>query len=322
MDTRPEISSLLIQLMHRSFGSATHPTSWTAFPEGDFIQSYRVDLNRAPWKAAVKFYKPEPRLAGLTFEPEAQVLRYFKSLGTIPVPDVYYCHKADDEIPGSAIVLEWLEGRPIKELYDGLPPEPRKKLAANFATILLSLHSHRNPRGFGPLDGPWEPDWLTVYRPRIERAYRRMDRSVEIPEMIQAADASYHHLNDILGQPCRQASLLHGDLFWTNILADPASLQIVGLIDPIIDPFWLMPQWGDREYELAGLLFMDHPIGIDIVEQYRGEYPLDDQFPLRRRFYNLWLVLDIWRTIGYHNKKTDKYLACALLDQMHKHNLL
>ena len=309
----PEFLSYLAK---SAFGARTAARKLHAYGPGDFTETFRLELNRAPWRVIAKLFKAEDRLKGCSFELEAETLRYMRSLDAFPVPEVYYHHTGSARYPRDAILLEYVDGHPVTEVYDRTTSDGRRELVENVTQALVRLHGVTNAAGFGPLRGPFRSSWAKVYLPRLDRAYRRLDRSVEIPEMVEAADASYDLREEILTRPDARASLLHGDLFWTNILVDPGSRQVNGLIDPIIDPMWPMPQWGDPEYEVATLLFMDMPIGVDLVACHERHQPLDDGFGLRRRFYNLWLVLDIWRTIGYHNKETDRRVASALLAEM------
>ena len=309
-------SEFLAHLARAAFGPETKVLARESFPPGDFTQTFRLELDRSPGQAIVKLFQAEERLAQCRFDLEADTLAYMKSLSTFPVPQVYYYHAAEAGWPTEALVLERIPGQAVTEVYDQVSGARRMELAENVAQTLLRLHAVRHSPGFGPLRGPFQPNWSDVFFPRLDRAYQRLDRSREIPEMVEAAEAAYALMGPLLRRSESEAVLLHGDLFWTNILVDPWSLEVTGLIDPIIDPFWPMPQWGDREYELATLLFMDMPLGLDLVRCYERHQALEEGFPLRRRFYNLWLILDIWRTIGYHNQQTDRRIAGAFLGEL------
>jgi len=313
--------AFFLYLVEKAFGGNVAIAGQSPLGKGDFTEVVRLRLTRPPWDVAVKFFREDWQLDRYALDLEVQTLRYLKDHGNIPVPEVYFYHLGNEAWPREAFVMEFVDGDAMHKAYRDLPADGQNRLAENVAEALLALHSVRNDKGYGPLGGPWKQRWLDTYLPKIQRAYEHMDRSRELPEIVHVAETSYYCVEDILRSRTGDARLVHGDLFWPNIRIDPETLQVTGFIDPVYDPIWPAPQWGDVEGDLSVLMFGNCRWGTDIVQCYARHSPLDEGFRLRRRFYDLWLMLDIYRTVGFQNQEWDQRIAADLNKELQQNGL-
>lgn len=165
-------------------------------------------------------------------------------------------------------------------LIDHVPNDGRRDMG-HVAETLARLHAVTAAKyGFdGPTvfagqvqENPWSSDWPSFWanrrlKPMVDFARDHLPAATR-RKLTHLAD----HIDEFLpAQP--PASLLHGDLWWGNILFDQG--KVVALIDPAI-------YYGHAEVDLAMLTLFGDP-GREFFDRYRALRGLDDGFFQRRR---------------------------------------
>jgi aminoglycoside 2''-phosphotransferase len=149
---------------------------------------------------------------------------------TLPVPDPIYL-AVDDPMPGRAFVgYPRIPGEPLwRDTFDILPSESvRQSLADQIATFLQQLHAV-------PLDDVL-PDAVRTFDALSEWSdlYRRIRQKLFDAMRPDACTAVRHHFETFLADPQNRSirpALIHGDFGSSNILFDPASNRLTGVVD-------------------------------------------------------------------------------------------
>lgn len=217
---------------------------------------------------------------------EARMLTLLREQGGLPTPEIYH---VDSEM----MLTAWVPG-------DAPSTDAAQTHAAD---LLVAAHAVTAPTHgldfdtvIGPLKqrNPPTRDWIAFFR---DHRLLRTARAAHEEGRIAAADlARFERLGDrlpdLLEEPARP-SLLHGDLWSGNILADER--RILAVIDPAV-------YYGHFEIELAfGALFSS--FGDAFFGRYAERSGLDAAwregfFGLRRDIYNIYPLLIHARLFG------------------------
>ena len=212
------------------------------------------------------------------FEAEADGLAALRAAGAVRVPDVVA--RADDG--GQAwLVLEWLDLGPLDA-----------RGAAALGEALARQHRLPQARfgwardnfiGSTPQPNGWSDDWLAFWRERRLHAQLRLAARNRLPSrMIDRGERLLADCEAFFRAHRPVLSLLHGDLWSGNAAA--LAREVPVLFDPAV-------YVGDREADVAMTeLFGGFP--SQFLAAYRGEWPLDEGYGVRRDFYNLYHVLN------------------------------
>jgi fructosamine-3-kinase len=179
------------------------------------------------------------------------------------------------------LILEWLD-------LGGLSAASGARLGAALAA------QHRVPQakfgweednfiGSSPQVNGWSENWPGFWRDRRIHAQLRMAMKNRYPSrMIDRGERLLADCEAFFRTHRPVPSLLHGDLWGGNASALSDGTPVV--FDPAV-------YCGDREADLAMTeLFGGFP--KDFHAAYRAAWPLDEGYPVRRDFYNLYHVLN------------------------------
>lgn len=247
----------------------------TALGGGDLSAIVRIEL--ADGRTAVAKSGPAPRV-------EAVMLRAIAACG-VPAPSVL-------AVSDDVLVLEWLQS-------DGRLTDA----ASDLGTVLSTLHRARGERfgwsedyAFGgvrianPLSDAWPAFWaehrLLAHAPWLDPPLaRRIEKlAAGLAQRLPSSPA---------------ASLLHGDLWFGNVLA--AAGRVTGLIDPAC-------YFGHAEVDLAMLTLFGDP-GPAFAASYGA---LAAGHAERRPIYQLWPALVHLRLFGSgYRPLVERLLAAA-----------
>lgn len=208
-------------------------------------------------------------------ETEGYMLRYLAEHSALPVPQVLY---SDAQL----LLLSWLDG---SSGFDA-------RAQAHAAELLADLHNQTAP-AFGmeqttliatiPQPNPWTPRWIDFFRDQrllymSARATERRRLPASFHARVERLAARLDHWLEEPDQP----SLIHGDIWATNVLARDG--HITGFIDPAI-------YYGHFEMELAYITLFD-TFGAPFFERYHALRPIEPGFfEHRRHIYNLYPLL-------------------------------
>ncbi len=218
----------------------------------------------------------------VTLEPEGYMLRYLKTHSRLPVPNVL--HSSD-----TLLLMEFMDGNSFLSV----------EAEHHAAELLADLHSIRG-QAYGLerdtlIGGLHQPNpltdsWITFFREqRLLYMGRESARVGRLPEsVLRRLETFSEHLDKWLEEP-DYPSLIHGDMWTTNILAGQD--RITGFIDPAI-------YYAHPEIELAfSTLF--NTFGKSFFQRYHEIRPIEPGFfEIRRDIYNLYPLLVHVRLFG------------------------
>lgn len=268
------------ELQHQIQAKVDYPVVGMVRLQGGMISSvYRIDLANGDRLVAKHDSK-----ANATLDIEAFMLRYLREHSTFPVPEVIY---SDPNL----LLISFIDGQ------SNISPA----VQSHAAELLIALHSHDAPQFgleqdtlIGPLHqpNPQYDSWIAFFRDQrlLYMAREALKEGALQSNIFRRLDKLADRLPERLTEPANP-SLIHGDLWTTNILAKNG--QVTGFIDPAI-------YYADREIELAYTTLFG-TFDESFFARYTEHHTLDhDFFETRRHIYNLYPLLVHVRLFGGH----------------------
>jgi len=256
------------------------PSCVTALGGGFYGRVFLVETDREPYKTVYKIY-----LYGGLAEREAAQLQALSLHALIKMPEVYFHHGADVDIPNDVLAMEYVEGNNIGNMELSLDGDTRQRLANIMIDNQLSYHAAVNAEGFGDIGAAsYEPDWVTYYYPKAQSAYNKITelyKKGKITSTVNsAAGRAFDKFDRIFYLPVEKAGLIHGDYNTWNILFDDAITRATA----VIDPFDCC--WSDPELDLYQLT---HANGnyFGLLDLYKVKSGVSENFMLKNSFYEL-----------------------------------
>ncbi len=224
------------------------PTSLQPLAGGDSGETFLAQA--AGEQTVVRVYGARSARRGpLAPEIDAAVLDLVR--GLLPVPEVLEVRRGDPEVdlPG-LLVTSHLPGERLDVLLPTLDRRQQEVVGANLGTLLGRLGHLAQPRAgifvdrsLVPQDLPVEardlPSWLDAHS---ERLTSLLGEDVAAALRTVAAGAQ-----DLIDED-RRVCLVHGDLNARNLLVDPVTLEVTGVLD------WEFAMAGSPYSDLGNLL--------------------------------------------------------------------
>ena len=234
---------------------------------------------------------------------EADGLGAIAKVGALRVPHVVARGK-DQEEERAWLVLEWLELAPLEAVSGARLGEA---LAAQHRVPQKQFGwSKDNFIGASPQLNGWSDDWLTFWREKRLHAQLRFAAHNRLPSrMIGRGERLMADCDEFFRSRRVQPSLLHGDLWAGNAAACEGGAMV---FDPAV-------YCGDHEADLAMTeLFGGFP--KDFHAAYRAAWPKEDDYAVRRDFYNLYHVLNHANLFAGHYVKQGEQAIERLLAEL------
>jgi fructosamine-3-kinase len=253
------------------------PTRIARLTGGCVSEAYRVWLPDGASLAA-----KVDRSANAVLACEGAMLTYLKRHSALPVPTTLH-------VSDSLLLMEYVAGasrfssaaeRHAAELLAALHEISHENFGFEFDTLIGGLHQPNPPTA----------SWIAFFRDaRLLHMGREAMRSGGVSSaLFSRLEKFCDRLGEFLEEPERP-SLVHGDAWTTNILADGD--RITGFIDPAI-------YFAHAEVELA-FVTMFGTFGRPFFERYEALRPIRPGFwELRRDIYNLYSAL-VHIRLGY-----------------------
>lgn len=254
------------------------PTRLTPLHGGMIGQVYRVDLP----DGAILVAKVANSLSG-TLDIEGYMLRYLTTYSELPVPQVLHSEP-------SLLLMTYIEG--------GSNLNPAVQTHA--AELLAALHTIDHSAQFGLEEdtligalhqpNPLTNRWIDFFREhRLLYMAKVAMQNGPLPQAtFERLQMLASQLENYLNEP-EAPSLLHGDVWTTNILAN--NEKITGFVDPAI-------YYGHAEIELAFTTLFG-TFGEPFFQRYNEIRPIEPDFmEVRRDIYNLYPLLVHVRLFG------------------------
>lgn len=222
------------------------------------------------------FRFPKYKNGILQLKRETEILNYIKDIISTPIPNPIY-HSFEGLEPGKVFTgYNLIAGVPLwKESLKGIKNyELVKGVAKQFVSFLIELHAISEEKVSRDLK-------LKVRNPRIEmyNLYDRIQKKL-FPYFGKDAqeEITYTFETFLKGEAFSKVdiTLIHGDFGASNILWNPETSRISGIID------FGGSGLGDLAYDFAGIL---SSYGRDFFDMCISLYPNGDQLSERVKFY-------------------------------------
>lgn len=251
--------------------------------------------------------KLSPHRVDRSYEREAEQLDLLRSIG-LPAPKVLGLHIATLDRPDSYLLIEFVSGVNLHEARQQSTPEEFDDLQRQFAELVVALHGRigtrygkvsRDATGeYSTVAGEAE-SWPAFFRGLYDGIWRECEKHHAIPVKTRRLIGRVHDRLETLLAHADAPRLTHGDLWWSNVLADRTGengrWRITGVLDPNC-------RYAHAECEIAYLeLFQTTTPAFTKV--YQQTYRLPEEYHrLRKPVYQL------YELINHVNLFGDRYL--------------
>lgn len=261
---------VLQEYFQKTFGSSPDVRSRKPLSGGMVNRVEMWELDGPPGALVLKTSPETERLAL-----EEKQLRFLKQQG-LPVPEVY----GFEVQKGMAFLfLQKLPGISLNRLSAEKKVEAEKTLAEH----LRKLHSHRR-KTYGRVEEERKySSWAAWYLARCAEEESGVRKSLP-PGDFARLKRLLEKVTDAFA-PAEEPRLVHGDLWATNILVQPApdGVFITGFLDP-------KAEWTDVGFETAYLEIF-HTVGQAFFKAYGGNPAEGPNGLVRRALYFLHTLL-------------------------------
>lgn len=273
--------------------------------QGYYGLVYLVETDERPYIA--KAYK---RVGYLNYE-ESQ-LNELRKYAVTHVPEIIGKSLQQQNEKCDILFMEYIDGVNAGQL-NITDEKERLRFGEEVIENLLSIHAVSNPNGFGDfVTGKYSERWEDYYKSQITSIYNDLQEKKSILSAApkKMIDKLFNSYDRVFRTPVTQNSLIHGDYNLWNLMADPKTNRLIGMIDP------LDCCYADRELELFQL---ENANGdrYGLMERYSENVQLSAEFELKKAYYRFWDDLKHFVNVGQSNyiecRKCGK-IACDLLD--------
>lgn len=259
-----------------------------------FNDGQKVVLKISPMKE-LKVMRYENNI----METEVYVLNKLCSIEGIPVPRVLYYDKSREIINCEFLFMEFVDGRPLNEIRNELTEKQYAKISSNLVDIVRKINGIEGEY-FGCIsqENKRFSTWFEAF----------FNMAKELLEDAEDAGISFHFENNKLYRTINEHRdslnkvtkplLIHKDLWEGNIIIDPRTIKIVGVLDceraifgdtllePICGYFWdnknLMNAFVGREdlnkdEYIRFTLYKIYLYLIEVIECTYRQYPGEDR---------------------------------------------
>jgi fructosamine-3-kinase len=273
---------------------------------GFYALVFRVSLDGPPGQVIVKCHKYRGR--GVR---EARQLKLLRRHALVKVPRVYHLQLPWGRFPCEALIMETIPGVRASDVH--FPDERAQDRFVDAAIAnLKAWHAVTNPAGFGELEGPFHAAWLAFYGARIGRYHERIHQepygAAASAYVMDVVDRSFQVMGALLRGAGERPSLTHSDYNAWNMMVDPDTYELTGVIDPL-DAGWAHP-----EIDLFQLANCRPELGM--LERYLEGVPVDPGFWARHWFYRFWDDIKHHLRMGWYDEETFREVGVKLLTAM------
>jgi fructosamine-3-kinase len=211
------------------------------------------------------------------FYTEYKSLEWYRQNSSFPVPAPYACISGD-KFNGTCLLMECAKGHNLSRAR--ISGRGMGHFQRELARILIDLHTHRRDTYGSCLESTGPKRWLDIFAPQIESNFNRSKAQLSRSccEIVERLLSDLDKWSPEYNQP----TLVHGDIWATNIMIDDAEPD-----RPIITAFLdVNARYTEVEYELAYLRVFSTADEVFFAE-YSKAHRLRDGFDDRCLFY--WL---------------------------------
>lgn len=234
---------------------------------------YRIITEKGE-KFAVKAF----RIQGAMQKESNQMIMLSKHTKT-KMPEVLFCYE-DNET--ALMGMTFIDGKNVlNPLFVLKSKSQKEKFADDVINTMLEWHSVTAEK-FGDMENPMYDSWRDYYvtekqKPFLEGLSSLADKGKFSKKSLALLKEATEIYNSIPAEEDKPV-LIHGDLNIMNIMADPKTLKLMGIIDPSGSIYT------NREYDLFQLHNMWGDV-FGLYETYKRKYKLSEFADFRVAYY-------------------------------------
>ncbi|MFW2490279.1 phosphotransferase family protein [Clostridium chromiireducens] len=296
------LNEQIIKMTKKAFGEDVVVQDIIELKGGFFNTAYIIVFNDG--RKVVLKISPMKDLKVMRYEnnimeTEVFVLNKMHSIEGIPVPRVLYYDKSGEIINSEFLFMEFVDGRPLNEIRNELTEKQYAKISSNLVDIVRKINGIEGEY-FGCISqenkrfSTWYEAFFNMVKELLEDAE---DVGISFPfennKLYRIINGHRDSLNKVT-----KPLLIHKDLWEGNIVIDPKTIKIVGVLDceraifgdPLLEPicgyFWdnknLMNTFVGREdlnrdEYVRFTLYKIYLYLIEVIECNYRQYPGEDR---------------------------------------------
>ncbi|MGN1194170.1 MAG: aminoglycoside phosphotransferase family protein [Acutalibacteraceae bacterium] len=253
--------------------------------KGATSSAFLAQINDEPKQLAVKISRHAELL-----KREQQMLDFLSPLTCYKVPKTYFfCNSGENAV----LAMEYISG--VGGNSKRLLFMPGKNSLAE--DIIRKFKSTTGIHGekFGKFDNPkydnWKDYYLDFFGEIYEFAKFKAQQNQLSDTAVTALEKAKSNFDVIFAEPTGKPCPCHGDLWLNNMIIDPKSKTLAGVLDPF-DSLWAEP-----EYELLALT-LGFGKTLKLYERYKAETMVSKYCDLKVELYALVNELHWYKQLG------------------------
>ncbi len=303
-------------LIAAHFGGQAKIERYTELTDGMYNAAYLIELTdgqKSVLKAAPPDHVRVLRYEKNIMRAEVDVLRLVRARTEIPAPEVLAYDVSRSLIDNDYYLMTFVPGVSLHKLRQQLSAEEQRAIDFRTGEYLRQMNAIRGP-SFGYFAQPefQFSTWREAFTAMLENILQDgRDAGVELPISYETLcvrlPVFYAALDDVT-----RPALIHWDLWDGNIIVDPETKTITGILD------FERALWADPLMETNFDAFGTNPA---LVAGYGLDLLAAPSAATRRSLYNLylWLVMIIECTYRqYETKDQENWIRPKLAEEMEK----
>ncbi|MDD3172258.1 MAG: aminoglycoside phosphotransferase family protein [Herbinix sp.] len=225
----------IIKMTKRAFGEAVELQEITELTGGFYNTAYMISfkdgqkavLKVSPLKA-LKVMRYEKNL----METEVFVLDKMHSMKGVPVPRVLYYDRSGEITDNEFLFMEFLYGVPLNKVREELTEDQYNMISSNLAEITKKINGVEGEYfGYISQENKRFTTWFEAFFCMIKELLDdAQDAGVLLPFENNKLYSMINKQREVLNQ-VKKPLLVHKDLWEGNILINPKTLEITGILD-------------------------------------------------------------------------------------------
>lgn len=236
---------------------------------------YWCKLQNEPYELAVKVTNYSEMLLK-----EVKTINFINERVDILLPKIYFYHIADDNINLNIIGMSYIDGISADKINWLFKGKQKKAFTSAVIDNFLKLQQVTNDK-YGVVGGEQYDNWIDYYRPFAKQRLEHiipLAKEGKFPQYVVDTLLIAYEKLDVILKDVGKATLIHGDYWAPNLLANKETLQFVGCVDP----FNLM--WAESEYEIFAMILYPK---FNLYKEYKNRVQTSELCDLKARMYSL-----------------------------------
>ena len=271
--------------------------------DGGSISTTLMIVTKSGDRAVLKL---SPHRVDHTYEREVHQLALLRKMG-LPSPKVFGTHVGTLDRPDSYLLIEHMPGINLHDVRQQASPDDLDDLQRQLAEVVVAIHrctgEHygRIESGLPVADGGQtngHATWPQFFRSLYDSIWHECEKHAGLPMKSRRLIGKIHDRLEKLITHDDRPRLTHGDLWWSNVLADrdtSGRWRITGILDPNC-------KYAHAESELAYLeLFQTTTPAF--IKTYQQTFKLGDEYHRVRK-----PVYQLYELINHVNLFGERYL--------------